>query len=472
MQSPALKPQVWHPGLARRADNFQEVCALAKAWRWSPGQSVARVTAAILKGTPALTASQRQTLMLYAEHLNQNRLEKDNACVWPSAALIADYLGCSDRAARANRKALEAAGYMVRDYNRANRPAGVEAFDLAPLLARLPELEAAEEAIRGNAVARRAAYLEPTVHLQELSGHPEAGIRLEQSDKNFSSTVTKADALNARYTPSAQRAAPVASVDDQKSNHQTSPPPNAKRGSPEGAGFDLQPHSGPAVRAEMVRDEVFAALEACPRLARLLPRHLIQNPLDAQPADEAAIGEAAQALLPQPQRNNGETARWGWRKHGPRVIAMLAIALEDAGVRDPCAYFGKLASSDRSSTLDLRLNLRRIIQVRAAAATAVEMATRLKQAPLLAAPGVDDPIWRAIDANLRQIVPTGAYASWFGRLGFGGIQDDTLVLTTPGQTCADRLKTQFLNHIERAAEAAGHPVARVLISVRPSGNRR
>ena len=34
---------------------------------------------------------------------------------------------------------------MVRDYTRANRPAGVEAYDLRPLMARLGELEGVDE---------------------------------------------------------------------------------------------------------------------------------------------------------------------------------------------------------------------------------------------------------------------------------------------------------------------------------------
>ena len=150
----------WRPGLAKRADNFPAVCAAAEAWRWSPGESVARVAAGVLKGTPSLSTPQRMTLLLYVEHLNQDRLEQDLACVWPSTALVAQYLGCSESQARANRKALEAAGFMVRDYTRANRPAGVEAYDLRPLMARLGELEGIDEAIREALAARRAAYSE------------------------------------------------------------------------------------------------------------------------------------------------------------------------------------------------------------------------------------------------------------------------------------------------------------------------
>ena len=153
----ALSGDDWRPGFAKRAPNFDAVCAQARAWRWQPGVSVARIAEAVLKGTPTLTVQQRMTLLLYVEHLNQDRLEQDVATVWPGTSLIADYLGCTESNARAHRRALEAAGFMVRDYTRANRPAGVEAYDLAPLVARLDELEAADLAVREAAQARRAA---------------------------------------------------------------------------------------------------------------------------------------------------------------------------------------------------------------------------------------------------------------------------------------------------------------------------
>ncbi|MER8124736.1 hypothetical protein ABS198_20865, partial [Acinetobacter baumannii] len=90
----ALSSDDWRPGFAKRAPNFDAVCAQARAWRWQPGVSVARIAAAVLKGTPTLTVQQRMTLLLYVEHLNQDRLEQDVATVWPGTSLIADYLGC------------------------------------------------------------------------------------------------------------------------------------------------------------------------------------------------------------------------------------------------------------------------------------------------------------------------------------------------------------------------------------------
>ena len=89
----ALSGDDWRPGFAKRAPNFDAVCAQARAWRWQPGVSVARIAAAVLKGTPTLTVQQRMTLLLYVEHLNQDRLEQDVATVWPGTSLIADYLG-------------------------------------------------------------------------------------------------------------------------------------------------------------------------------------------------------------------------------------------------------------------------------------------------------------------------------------------------------------------------------------------
>ncbi|HEX7943635.1 MAG TPA: helix-turn-helix domain-containing protein [Phenylobacterium sp.] len=179
----------WRPGFAKRAENFSEVCAQAEGWRWSPGESIARVAAAVLKGTPILTIPQRMTLLLYVEHLNQDRLEQDIACVWPSTALIAEYLGCSESQARANRRALEAAGYLLRDYTRANRPAGIEAYDLRPLMARLEALEGVDETIRQAQAARRAAYAETVVFPMKYSARAPESRRLEQSHENLKSSV-------------------------------------------------------------------------------------------------------------------------------------------------------------------------------------------------------------------------------------------------------------------------------------------
>ena len=332
----------WRPGFAKRAENFSEVCSLAERWRWSPGETIARVAGAVLKGTPSLSIPQRMTLLLYVEHLNQDRLEQDIACVWPSTGLVADYLGCSESQARANRKALEAAGFLVRDYTRANRPAGVEAYDLRPLMARLEELEAVDGAIREGVAARRAAYSETVAFPTKYSARAPESRRLEQSHENLRSPVRGNDAAPPQHNTKPQSASRPENGQDRKSSDSGPRTGQASAiGSPGGASGLGGASSDPSMYTEMVRQELKTAMQVCPRLAPLVTPTLLANPDSASPEDLAGVSAAAQELLPQPERNNDQTVLWGWRKHGIRVLVMLAIALEDPDVRSPCGYFGK-----------------------------------------------------------------------------------------------------------------------------------
>ena len=459
----------WRPGFAKRAPNFDEVCERAERWRWQPGETIARIAAAVLKGTPTLTVPQRMTLMLYVEHLNQDRLEQSIACVWPSSALVADYLGCSEGTARAHRRALEAAGFMVRDYNRANRPAGVEAYDLAPLVARLDEMETADAAVRARAAARRALYSEAVVFSSRNSARASMDRRLEQSDKNFSSSVRQniepptalSPTTKLPATPAeAGRARTPAATDMTNRNH-------LKESSPRGASVSSSATSAPSVRAEMVRQELVAAVQICPRLAPLVPPHVLADPASAGPELAAKIAAAADEWLPQTDRNNPLTVSWGWARHGPRVIAMLAIALEDPTIRNPCSYFGWMCTRDPNGAPDLRLNFARIMKAKGDIPEAGPPAAAPPPEPvLIETPGAEDPKWQAIDAELQKIVRQGAYGSWFTQIGFHGIEAGVLMLSTRSGLAADRLKKEFIPQILAAAAAAGEPVDRVMIRVR------
>jgi len=452
----------WRPGFAKRAPNFAEVCDRAERWRWQPGETIARIAAAVLKGTPMLTLPQRMTLMLYVEHLNQDRLEQNIACVGPSSALIADYLGCSESTARANRRALEAAGYMVRDYTRANRPAGVEAYDLAPLVGRLDEMEAADAAVREAAQARRALYSEAVVFPSRNAARAPEIRRLGQSHENNSSSVREADAPTARSSDVERRALHAGSVTDSgSSTHRPANRQDRAIGSPRRASGLAGAPPAPSVRAEMVRQELQAAVQVCPRLAALVPDHVLADPASAGPADAARTAAAAEALLPEAGRNNGLSVSWGWRRHGPRVIAMLAIALEDPAIRDRCKYFGWMATRDPDGAPDLRLNFARIMRAKGEIPAPVP-----PPAALMDSPGAEDPRWQAIDAELQRIVRQGAYGSWFGRIGFHGIDAGVLTLSTLSGLAADRIKRDFVPAILDACEAAGENVQRVMITLR------
>ncbi len=197
--------------------------------------------------------------------------------------------------------------------------------------------------------------------------------------------------------------------------------------------------SDPSVYTEMVRQELKTAMQVCPRLAPLVTTALLANPDSASPEDLARVSAAAQELLPQPERNNDQTVLWGWRKHGIRVLVMLAIALEDADVRSPCGYFGKLTGASKGAA-DLRFNLGRIQKAKGTIPPPdVAPAAEAEPPPLMFSPGTDDHPWPDIAEHLAPLVGVGAWGSWFGRVGFHGIDDGVLTLSTPNSIAADRL---------------------------------
>jgi len=457
----------WRPGFAKRADNFSEVVARAESWRWSSGDSVARISAAVLKGTPTLTIQQRMTLMIYVEHLNEDRLEQGVACVWPSTHLVATYLSCSERQARENRRSLEAAGFLVRDYTRANRPAGVEAYDLRPLMARLDELDGIDAGIREAMEARRAAYAETVPFPGNSAAQAAMDRHLEQSHQNFSSSVRDKATASPRHQfalRSATRPENRQVRDDSGKGFR-----NGKAsaiGSPGGASGLGRASSDSSVYTEMVRQELRTAMQVCPRLAPLVTPALLANPDSASPEDLARVSAAAQEFLPQPERNNDQTVLWGWRKHGIRVVVMLAIALEDPDVRSPCGYFGKLAGASKGAA-DLRFNLGRILKAKGSIPPPdVGPAAEEEPAPMMFCPGVEDHPWPDIAGHLRALVREGAWGSWFGRIGFHGIVDGVLTISTPTSIAADRIKRDYKSAILQAAEMAEVFVDTVVVTVR------
>jgi hypothetical protein len=459
----------WRPGFAKRADNFSEVCAKAEGWRWRAGESIARVAGAVLKGTPTLTIPQRMTLLLYVEHLNQERLEENTACVWPSTHLVAQYLGCSERQARENRRALESAGFMVRDYTRSNRPAGVEAYDLRPLMARLEDMEGVDDDLRAAMEARRAAYSQ-TIAFAPIYAAREAESRhLEQSNKNFSSSVREKDTASPQHNSVSRPATRPGNTRDKddSSKHQRGGTDSAI-GSSEGASGLGSAPLAPLVYTEMVRQELRTAAQVCPRIAALVTPALLADPLSASPEDAARVAAAAAEFLPHPERNNDQTAIWGWRKHGVRVLVMLAIALEDPEIRSPCGYFGRLAGQGQGAA-DLRLNLARILKGKGVVPPPPVEEAAPDEAPppaLMFAPGVEDHPWPEIAAHLRAIVREGVWGSWFSSVGFHGVIDGVMTLSAPLTLAADKIKHDYVPAILQAADAAEVFVERVVITVR------
>lgn len=210
----------------------------------------------------------------------------------------------------------------------------------------------------------------------------------------------------------------------------------------------------------MVRQELRAAFQVSPRIAALVGPAAVADPASVTPADLARVAAAVDDLLPERERNNDQTFAWALKRHGVRAIAMLAIAIEDPDVRSPCKYFGRMASYEPKGAPDLRLNFARVLKAKG------DIPPAEPPPALMAAPGVDDPVWQKIAEPLRRLVREGAYGSWFGRIGFHGIDEGVLTLSTLSQIAADRIKRDYIDAILHAAEVAEVYVDRVIITLR------
>lgn len=198
---------------------------------------------------------------------------------------------------------------------------------------------------------------------------------------------------------------------------------------------------------------------------------MIKNPASATADVIRELERIALELLPEEGRNNDDTVRWGWSRHGVRTVAMLAVALGDPRVQNPCRYFGRLACSDPGPSLDLRLNLARILRERGV--PVVEPAAGREvglPAPALILPGADDPHWLAIAAVLRRQLREGPFGAWFSQAGFHGLADGVLSLSAP-PTAADRIRENYRNAVIEAACEAGLVVNRLVITPRRRGGR-
>ena len=58
----------------------------------------------------------------------------------------------------------------------------------------------------------------------------------------------------------------------------------------------------------MVRQELRTAVQVCPRIAPLVTPALLEHPVNVAPEVAARVAAAAGELLPNPERNNDQTA--------------------------------------------------------------------------------------------------------------------------------------------------------------------
>lgn len=125
----------YRPGFAKRIAN-------PKVFSRKLPQNLAAydVQQAIALGLPSLSPQERALLQFYISFLNLKKLSEGKTSVWPSNQLTCTLLGISVQTLRRYKGLLEHKGYILRRYDRKNRPLKHGAIDLAPLLCQVRDL--------------------------------------------------------------------------------------------------------------------------------------------------------------------------------------------------------------------------------------------------------------------------------------------------------------------------------------------
>ena len=310
-------------GTALRSANYDEVAARGGEYYGLPVSRLDLWRAAS-QATPGLSDGARSLLNLYLTCLDTRKLADGVTSVWPGNGTAGRKLGKKDPTIRRLKGELEKAGYLIRKYDRRNRPLDGDAIDLAPFLAMVPSLL---RSLDEDAAERKAAWEEQrkpdasTAHA-EMSGDPLKNEPQNSTRKLFDSCLgsegfekDEADSLSTPSTP--------------------------------------MPASMQAFReAKVIND----ALELSPRLKAAM------DPEDEGISAQQA-GERIWSVLPDLFPNDGansmnHTFLWCAQRHGAQAFVFLAVALEDPTVKDARKMFGWFATHPEK--IDLSRNLERI----------------------------------------------------------------------------------------------------------------
>lgn len=472
MAQRAYDPASWKRGTVKRAETFEDVYDVAKIWTWQPGVSIHRIKDAIVLGTPELSPPERAVLLALWAHVNADRLERGDAFVWPGAELMSLYLDMSESTIRRHRSALERKGYLLRDYNNANRPAYGEAFNLGPTVARLEEMERHEEACRAAMEEKRRSRDHSIVDLRNYRSQAPISNHLEQSPRNEVASVQGNDAPKARNQNTERRptSGAPASPNAGPGQHPENRTDSAK-GLPRKARFPAEPSLQGLVATETLQAELRMARQVVPAMSPVIPDQALEDPASVSQSAEmrAAFIELATQLLPEGERNNAETAGWAWSRHGVRAAAFLAAALGDTKVQSPCAMFGFFACKSATEPLTVAPNLQGILIARGVANAnkpPAAAATFTTAAQLVKAPGHDAPELGDFHAILERILKgrgarTGEIGSYYVGLGYEGLDPDgTLRLLTTNSVRVDYIRRNYPGAILEAAQTAGLDAAK------------
>ena len=396
------------PGLAKRAENFADISA--RAGEFTP-QPISRVDMdrAAMQGTPSLSAGARCLLGFYLSHLSALEIEQGKTGVWPGAWNASTALGVSESTIRRQKAELEQKGFILRKYDRRNRPLENDAIDLAPFLAQVADIIAE---INARLDARRESF---------------AGQRAP-------------DASTARANMTAQV----------RNNERLNSPPESLDSCFIFSGFEEegQGHTDINTNAITEAKRAFEDAKIVNQAIRLSPKlkAAIASEGEALSASEAArrIWQALPKLFPKAgDRSISHTFLWCAQRHGAGAFTRLAVALEDPKIKNPQKYFGWLATT--ADDVDLTAHLERIQH---------KPAPEKPAATVLDVPG--DSFGDEVAREIAGLIGVPKYNSWLARKNTRYAQSrEGLVIETVSSVCLDRLNNHMSAQLRVAATRLG-----------------
>ncbi len=384
------------PGWAKRGGGFETLKQECEGALLSPITRI-DLDRAIAQGTPSLSAGARCLLMFYASHLSVDGIKKNQTSVYPGTARATACLGVSPATLRRHKAELEEAGFIIRCYDRRNRPLEAGAIELYPLLIKIPTI-----------------LSELTAQLEDQRGDWHS-TRLAEEASSLSTQERKDERLN-RAKKSTENSSVVLKIEGGGDGQAPKPKP-------------IEPQ---AANPKLIKQ----VLRHSPKLRVALPEGFEPGNPGATDVLRAALPD----LFPNESAGSiGHTGLWAEQRLGPAMFAAVAIAIEDPEVRRPAAYLGRLVT--KAEGYDPTENLKRLVELNPALVELERHGDLLSDRLL---EGLADQIGEA------------AATSWFGRgrVRFA-LHDTTLLVETSGSFATQRIRERYLDELTAVASEEG-----------------
>lgn len=385
----------YRPGFAKRA-SIHKFTAKPLPLNQFEDLTGYKIQQAIALGLPDLSAQERDLLQFYTAFLNIASVKSGKTSVWPSNRITCQLLGISEASLRRYKASLENGGYLIRHYDRRNRPLEKGAIDLAPLLKQVSTLLGVVEQTFAD---QRRYYDEQRQNEREMGpsiidAHPLTLERQKQDNSNFSLTVPEIEFY-------------------------------------EGKGETISDVALPSEIAGMIA------------LSPKLSAHISLEQLGENSVTDvwSPVDKAVAALF-----TDYNTATHTWQRakqrYGWHAIELLVVCLEDSSVKNGNRFLSYMAHQ-WCGDMNLKPNLKRITDKQKGkhdAGLKTEKLTQLQeQLPLLVKAGLSD----------------GVILSWFRDARITEIGSE-ITIWVQNSFIASRVRADYLVQLQKACSKPIH----------------